>query len=205
MKYIRLTTVLLALLNGGLVVLVSFLWNGGQARVREPANLAVSPLTLPDLADSSSTSMRGVDVAAIRDQALFHAHRSFYRPPPPSMEIPPPEYVLAGTMGLQDGKRVAFVKKRSDQSTRTIHVGDELDGWRVQLVETARVIVVRDAQTAELLDTQHDPTHGLIHAAPAPRVTQTGPRVLGGTASGTSPTSVSSVSAQARTYQPPPH
>lgn len=205
MKYIRLTTVLLTLLNGGLAVLVSFLWNGGQARVREPANLAVSPLTLPDLADLNSTSMRGVDVAAIRDQALFHAHRSFYRPPQPSLEIPPPEYVLAGTMGLQDGKRVAFVKKRADQSTRTIHVGDDLDGWRVQLVETARVVVARDAQSAELLDARGDLAHGLIRGASSPRVTETGLRVLGGTASGTSHTSVSSVSAEARTYRPPPH
>jgi hypothetical protein len=222
MKYFHPTTVLLFLLNAGLLVLVSFLWRDGERRVAEPAGLAVTPLEQPDLALLNSVPMPGVEVATIRDQAVFYVRRSFYRPPPPSMEVAPPEYVLSGTMGLQEGKRVAFVKRKSDQSSRTLHVGDDLDGWRVDRVETARVVLVHDTQTSEVVDTRAGGlTPGLLHgsaSSPAASVVQTGPRVLGGVggvgsavgvgiggiASGLSRPPVSSVSAQARTYRPPP-
>jgi hypothetical protein len=214
MKLIRASTVLLLLLNAGLLVLVSSVWRDGQRRVAEPANLAVTPLEQPDLAPLNSVPMPGVEVATIRDQAVFYVRRSFYRPPPPSMEVPPPEYVLSGTFGLQDGKRVAFVKRKSDQSSRTLHVGDDLDGWRVDRVEASRVVLTHDTQISEVVDTQGGGlTPGLLRGSasmPPAAVVRTGPRVLGGAGVGTgivpgvAGPPVSSVSAQARTYRPPP-
>jgi hypothetical protein len=201
----RLTTLLLLVLNGGLAALVAFLWDSGQARVREPEHLVVKPLTLPDLADLSSTPLRGVDIAAIRDRAVFHVRRSFYQPPPPSLEIPPPQYELAGTLGLRDGKRVAFVKRKSDQGSLTLHVGEDLDGWHVQDIQPTRVIVVRDSQQSELSQPNagHDP--GIIRGVSTPRIAQSGPRVLSGTGPGIPRMAGTSVSTEARTYRPPPH
>jgi hypothetical protein len=205
MRTLRPTTILLALVNAGLVALVVFIWNAGQARVSEPEHLLVTPLTLPNLADLNSTPMRSVDVAAIREQAVFHVHRSFYRPPPASQEIPAPEFELAGTLGLPSGQRVAFVRKIADRSNRTLHIGDDLDGWRVQLVEPERVVVTREDKSAEIVDPKATHVPGLIRGASIPRVAQSGPRVLGGPVLAAPGAVPSSTSSQARRYRPPPH
>jgi hypothetical protein len=200
----RLRTVLLALTNGSLIVLLGFLWNNGQRRVHEPQNLTVHSLAAPDLAMLNAPAAPSLNVAAIRDQAVFHSRRSFYQPPPPSQIIPTPDYDLAGTMDLPQGKRIAFVKKKSDQSSRTLHIGDDLDGWHVQLIESSRVVVVRDEQTAELKGTGSPSSNGLVRGPASPRVAQTGVRMLGAQGPGHSIASKSAWT-EARTYRPPPH
>lgn len=199
----RLTTIALVLLNGGLLALVVFAWRDGQKRVREPADVVAASISPPDLKALQATRLQNIDIVAIRDQAVFHSRRLFYQPPPPSRVIPTPDYDLAGTMGLPQGRRVAFVKKKSDQSSRTLHVGDDLEGWHVQLIELTRVVMVRDAERCELKSGNGQSGVGLIRGAPIARVVNSATRVLDGRGAARSAASIPSASDQARIYQPP--
>ncbi len=94
MQMPRLSTILLAVLNIGLIALLVVAWRAGQERVHQPEHLTAHSLALPDLTVLNPGALPPVDVAAIRDQAVFHNHRSFYQPPPPSQVIPPPDFEL---------------------------------------------------------------------------------------------------------------
>ncbi len=205
MQMPRLPTILLAVLNIGLIALLVVAWRAGQERVHQPEHLTAHSLALPDLTVLNPGALPTVDVAAIRDQAVFHNHRSFYQPPPPSQVIPPPDFEFAGTMGLPQGKRVAFVKKKTDQSSRTLHVGDELDGWQVHSIDALRVVLVRDDQRYELKSPTAAGAVGLIHEDTGPHVAQSAPRVLGATGpNGSLSSSARHPSSEARIYRPPP-
>jgi hypothetical protein len=144
-----------------------------------------------------------VDVNTIRDQAAFYTNRAFYRPPAASVEVPAPDYEMAGTLGLAPSKRVAFVRKRSDHSSKTLHVGDDLDGWRVTAIEPDRVILALNEQVAELRNSSGNGTaSGLIRGPAAPHIAQTGTRVLGTT--GVIQLGSMPGSQAARIYRPPP-
>ena len=202
MKPPRITTISLALLNVALASGVVLSWKYGQARVMEPATLVVPTLPLPDLAALNSTSMRSVDIATIRNQAAFYASRSFYQPPPAPSEVAAPEYEVAGTLRLSDGKRIAFVKRKADRSSRTLHLGDDLEGWHVRIIEADRIVLEHNEQTAELRSNTVTSVSGLIRGASAPPTAQAGIRVLGAGA-GASP-AAGQGSVEARTYRPPP-
>lgn len=205
MKSPRVATVSLTLLNVALALLVFLLWNRGQARVTEPERLIVPPLSLPDLAALNSVPMRSVEVATIRDQAVFYASRSFYQPPAAPVEVAPPDYEMAGTLRLAEGKRIAFVRRKADRSSRTLHLGDDLEGWRVEAIEPARIVIGHNEQTAELHSNSVASPSGLIHGAGGgPHVAQAGIRVLSATGSGTFGGQTQSTAREARTYHPPP-
>jgi hypothetical protein len=199
---LRLATVLLSLVSGGLIVLLIAIAHWGQARVYQPEHLADRHLAPPDLSALNPTAAPHIDLVAIRDNAVFYAHRTFFQPPPPGQSIPVPEYEFAGSMGLPQGKRLAFVKRKSDKSNRTVHVGDDLDGWRVEIIEATRVVLVRDEQKVELKAANESPGSGLVHGTVTPYVAQSGLRTIGdGTATPHPPQTVTHA---ARTYQPPP-
>jgi len=48
----------------------------------------------------------------IRDQAVFYATRSFYQPPATLVEVPPPDYEMAGTLRLTDGSELRLSARR---------------------------------------------------------------------------------------------
>jgi hypothetical protein len=204
-KRLRLTTLLLLLLNGVLGVSVVVLWTRGEKRVTEPARLSVPPLALPDMTALSSVPMPSVDIAGIREQAVFYASRAFYRPPAAPTQVPAPEYDISGTLRLADGKRIAFVKRKADQSSRTLHVGDDLEGWHVQLIDADRIVLDRNEQSAELRSGAAGVgTAGLIRGPGAPRALQTGIRVLGATGPGALPLPALGAARDARLFRPPP-
>lgn len=198
---IRVLTVSLALLNCGLVALLIFSWQSGQRRVREPEVLRPHSLAPTDLSALNAMPTVSTDLSAIREEAVFHSRRSFYQPPTPSQVILPPDYDLAGTMVVHDGKRIAVVKKRSDQTSRTLHAGDDLDGWRVQFIEAAKVIVFREDQHAELTGKSIVPAPGLVQGAQSPHVVQSGPGTVGVLGPSPLPPAPSN---QVRLYRPPP-
>jgi len=210
MKRFGVTPLLLILINLVLASAVTFAWKRGEQRVAEPANLIISPLALPDLAALNSIPMASVDVVAIRDQAVFHTSRTFYVPPVAAVQIPQPEYYLSGTLRLPDGKRTAFVKKRGDGVSRTLHVGDDLDGWRVREIIPDHVALDLNGQTAVLTSaTAGSVTTGLIRATTSSRPVLTGLHVLGATGIGAavagSPRSTTQAGhSEARLYRPPP-
>jgi hypothetical protein len=201
MRGVRITTVLLVLLNAALTLWVVVLWNRGQARVTEPARLSIPPLSLPDLTALNSPPMPSVDVAAIREQAPFYTSRAFYRPPAETAAVPPPEYEMTGTLRLADGKRIAFVRKTADRSSRTLHVSDDLEGWRVAAIDPERIVLSHDDQTAQLHSGGSAPggAPGLIRGPTPPRTAQTGIHVLGAAGPG-----ALQPGGQARVYHPPP-
>ena len=204
MQRLRITTISLTLLNVALALCVVLLWTHGQARVMEPAALIAPPLPLPDLTAVNSIPMPSVDTVTIRERAVFYASRSFYQPPPTPVEVAVPEYDMAGTLRLSDGKRIAFVKSKADRSSRTLHLGDDLEGWRVQTIEPDRIVLDRNEQTTELHSNTVTAVSGLIRGVGAPRTAQTGIRVLGVTGPGAPRSAGQAVSVQARTYRPPP-
>ncbi len=162
LKTIRAVPVLLALLNAGLAMSCVAIWRVGETRIHATEHLAPHDVSLPDLTVLTPVSVTAVDIAKIRDNAVFYSRRSFYEPPPPSQSIPSPEYDFAGSMDLPQGKRVAFVKAKSDHASRMLHVGDDLDGWRVDGIEPTRVVLVREDHRAELASAT-SPMVGLIH------------------------------------------
>jgi hypothetical protein len=198
---IRPATILLSALTGGLLMLLVIIWHWGQDRVQAPDHLAARQLAPPDLSVLNAAALPNMDLVAIRDNAVFYARRTFFQPPPPGQNVPVPEYEFAGSIGLPQGKQVAFVKKKSDKSNRTVHVGDDLDGWRVESISAQQVIIVRDHQQIELKSANESQVSGLVHGTVAPYVAQSGTRTIGGSAAATQ--TPQSVSRAARTYQPP--
>jgi hypothetical protein len=97
---------------------------------------------------------------------------------------------------------LAFVQKKSDKSNRTVHVGDDLDGWRVESIDAQRVVIVRDTQKMELKSANESPGSGLVHGTVTPYVAQSGLRTIGGATAPVHPPQA--VTHAARTYQPPP-
>ena len=195
-----MVTLMLAVVDASLGGLLIYCWHTGQIHVEEPNAVKIHALALPDLAILQSSTSTVADFAAIRDQALFHNRRSFYQPPAPSEVIAPPDYELSGTMDVRDGKRIAFVKKRSDQSSRTLHVGDDLDGWRVQTIDATRMVVMRDDQRVEVAGKLTAPGLGLTRGSAA-HVARSDLHALGG--QGLSPLPAAP-STEARLYRPPP-
>jgi hypothetical protein len=199
---VRFTTLWLSLSGVGLLALLIVILRWGEGRVRAPDHLIARHLAEPDLSLLNAVTSSNIDVTAIRDNAVFYAHRTFFQPPPPGQSIPAPEYDFAGSIGLPEGKRLAFVKKRSDKSNRTVHVGDDLDGWRVESIDAQRVVLVRDTQRMELKSAGESPGSGLVHGTVTPYVAQSGMRTIGGGTAATHPPQA--VTHAARTYQPPP-
>jgi hypothetical protein len=200
----KLSTSVLVLLNGALLVLAGWAWRTGQERVHEPEHVIAHRLAAPDLGALNPPAAATVDLATIRENAVFHNRRSYYQVPPPSQVIATPDYEFAGTMSLPQGRKVAFVKKKSDQSNRSLHVGDDLDGWRVESIDLARVVIVRDEQRVDLKSTSSASALGLIHGEVSPHVAQSGMRAM----RGASPANVRALvdaPIVVRTYQPPPH
>jgi len=203
LKYkIRWTSILLAMLSGGLLVLLVMIWRWGEARVHAPEHLTARHLAQPDLTILNAVAAPNIDVTAIRDNAVFYAHRAFFQAPIPGQSVPVPEYGFAGSIGLPQGKSVAFVKKKSDKSNRTVHVGDDLDGWRVESIDAQRVVIVRDSQKIELKSANESPGPGLVRGTVTPYVAQSGIRTIGGGTATVHPPQA--VTHAARTYQPPP-
>ena len=70
------------------------------------------------------------------------------------------------------------MKAKSDHASRMLHLGDDLEGWRVEGIEPTKVVLVRDDHRTELTTTAA-PMVGLIHGTPVAHVAQTTPHVLG--------------------------
>jgi hypothetical protein len=197
----QLMTGLLVLLGASLSVGLVCIWHRGERRIKEPETLAHHSLTLPDLSPLQATPSVSVDLLAIRDNAVFYTHRSFYQPPHPGQSVPVPEYEFAGSMALPQGKKVAFVRRKSDKSNKTVHVGDDLDGWRVELIDPNRVVLARDAQQVEIKAATSQSEPGLMHAAVGSQNSSAVGRSLG---LGPRPLPATGYTSVVRTLPPPP-
>ncbi len=201
LKLARAVPLFLIAINAGLTIGAVQIWRDGETRVHAVEHLAAHDMSLPDLTVLTPVRVSTVDIATIRDKAMFYSRRSFYEPPPPSQSIPSPEYDFAGSMDLSQGKRIAFVKTKSDHTSRMLHLGDDLDGWRVDAIEPTRVVLARDDHRTELASAASSIV-GLVHGPAIAPVAPAGPHVLGSQAT-SYPLPARPLTA-ARTYRPPP-
>jgi hypothetical protein len=200
MARISLTKLLLVLLNLGLIISGYLLWSRGQHLVQEPSRLPPPNLQSLDLAELNSTPVPSVDVTNIREHAVLYTSRSFFKPAPPAVVATPPDYEITGILKLFDGKRIAFVRSKADHSTRTLHVGDDLDGWRINVIDQDHIGLNQAEQSTELRVTTAAPASpGLIRGQSVPQVASSGLHILG--SAGMIP---SQSAGRSRNYRPPP-
>lgn len=133
----------------------------------------------PDPTPLTQAISHQTDPAAIQEHAIFHASRAFYRPPPPSPELPIPDYRVVGAMVLPAGKRVAYIQRGGEATSHAIHVGDSVEAWTVSAISPSGVALVHGNQTAELPAKALAKSQGLVHGNIANPVAMTGIRVLG--------------------------
>jgi hypothetical protein len=196
----------LAGLNACLLALLGSVWISGERRIHEPGKLGAHAIASTDLTALNDAPAPPLDSDAIREQAVFHSRRSFYVVPPPLQGLSVPDYDLAGTMDLPQGKRLAFLKKRADQSSHAVHVGDDVDGWRVEHIDASRVVIAQGDQTTELHASQSAASlSGLVRGASAPPVARAESHMLGGQGQTSLVSPHTTTSPQARTFRPPPH
>jgi hypothetical protein len=200
-----LPTVLLAgvtVAMGAAVLIVAM--GGTRANELLATNARVSaPLNL-DLA----ARPRSADLAAMRAQPLLHASRAFYVAPAPAgapTAPPRPDYRLAGTLILPRKPAVALLTNRAGGTSKRVKPGDELEGWRVQVVDRRFVTLSYRDERFDITASQAPLSAGLKRVPiQRQRVAARGIQSL--SATGTASRSMSSpITDTPRLYRPPPN
>jgi hypothetical protein len=137
---------------------------------RDRARLAATVIAIwPSLAPAAETNHASLEAAAnplaalsldhlraTRDRPLFAPTR---RPPPvvpvarrvvtPVTTVAPPDVVLVGIVTDQVGARAVV---RSNKSGKLIRAqsGDEIEGWKVTLIEPRRMVLSHDDRSVNL-------------------------------------------------------
>lgn len=95
----------------------------------------------------------------LRDRALFYASRAFYvaPPPPPAPTAPPkPNYLLAGTFVIPQKHTVALLKQGTGTNVVKVKAGDDLEGWHIESVDAARVVLRHQDERFEIARAARD-------------------------------------------------
>ncbi|HEY2532113.1 MAG TPA: hypothetical protein VGJ20_30005 [Xanthobacteraceae bacterium] len=137
---------------------------------RDRARLAAVVIAIwPSLAPAAEADHASLEAAAnplaalsldhlraTRDRPLFAPTR---RPPPvvavarqvvkPVITVAPPDVVLVGIVTDQEGARAVV---RSNKSGKLIRAqsGDEIEGWKVTLIEPRRLVLSHDDRSVDL-------------------------------------------------------
>lgn len=142
LAYVLMTVI--ALLGAALA---ASLWRGTDtaALLQTPAR----PMTTPGLVSAAPDTSGLPD---IKNQALFYASRKFFveMPQATTVQLPPPAYLLEGTLLIPGKPAAAFLKHQADSISMTVHPGDALDGWKVGAVESGGVILMANTQSIEI-------------------------------------------------------
>ena len=199
------------LLIGGVTVAVGaasvFVALGGT---RAEALLATPAKESAPLNIDVSAAPRASDLAAIQTQPLLHASRVFYVAPAPNTvpAAPPrPDYRLAGTFLVPGKPAVALLVSRQGNVSKRVKPGDELEGWRVQVIDRRLVTLVWNSERFDISTTPTAVSAGLKRVPmQRQRVAASGGGVQSLGATGSMPTSISgAISDQPRLYRPPPN
>jgi len=96
---------------------------------------------------------------ATRQRPLFSPSRLPPAPPPQPIELPvvqahetpptPPAVVLLGVVTTIAGPQ-AIIKPTPTEKARTIHIGDEIAGWKATEIEPRRIVLVHDTQSSDI-------------------------------------------------------
>jgi hypothetical protein len=120
---------------------------------------------------------------ATRDRPLFTRGR---RPPisadavpvaaPPPPPPPPPKLALFGIL-VEDGEASAVVRGAPAEKAMHVHIGDEIDGWKVAQIAERQIVLSQDDRsvTFTMFDGNHEGTPvDLNHAPPTLEVNAAG-------------------------------
>lgn len=111
-----------------------------------------------DAADNPLAALSLDHLRATRDRPLFDPTR---RPPPPPVVpvvheavapvtiVAPPDVVLIGIVTDQVGARAVVRNNRSGKLIRA-QSGDEIEGWKVTLIEPRRLVLSHDDRSVDL-------------------------------------------------------
>jgi Type II secretion system protein C len=92
-------------------------------------------------------------LSATRDRPLFSPNRHT-RPAVVSIlrsSVPPtalPKIELRGTI-MDADESLAIVFFAADKQTKRLHVGDEIEGWKITVIEERKLVLALDTRTAE--------------------------------------------------------
>lgn len=143
-----LPTLLLALLNLALFAGLSVQMLRGSKR-EELLNATGQTLSVTPLNIDAGRPV--VDLEPIRNQALFHKTRAFYiAPAAPAVELPPPDYRVAGSMSLPNGPLTAMLVHNQTAARIKVSAGDLLEGWTVAEVGPRKVTLQQGTRSAEI-------------------------------------------------------
>jgi hypothetical protein len=149
-------TAALALVN--LLLLMSIglrLWKGAETEsiLRTPARVVQAPALRLDIPPLYT------DFRSLADRTPFYASRHLYvaASPAASPALPVPKYVFGGAVIRQHGTAVALLNNPTSGVTVRVTVGQDLEGWRVESVETFRVVLRHDGERAEIGRVAKDP------------------------------------------------
>ncbi len=133
--------------------------------------LATRPVSLSWTKPESTPASQQADLAALKSGPLMYPARAFYSAPPQPLVVAPPvpSYRLAGTLMAPGKPKRALLQSISDGTSRRVKEGDDLDGWKVQVVEVNRVTLTHGAQQTEIARASQSGGGGLVRASLATR------------------------------------
>jgi hypothetical protein len=116
--------------------------NGSSARAETVRDNPVAALSLAQL-------------SATRERPLFSPSRrapsrpvlAIVSPPPILPPVPPPIIVLYGTI-IDADEAIAIVFHSSTGQTRHVHIGDVIDGWKVDGIDERKLVLSLENRTA---------------------------------------------------------
>ena len=146
------------------------LWQGSQ----QSALLAVpaQPLRLVERRFDVPAEVETAEVGA---RVVFHPSRSVYVAPAPVEQASvPPDYRVAGVIRAPSRPPAAVLINNQSKARTRVQVGDVLEDWTVERIESGKVLVALEGRQVEL--TASTSTSSTSSAAPStPRVTGSSP------------------------------
>jgi general secretion pathway protein N len=137
------------------VVAVCFLCSAIEAGLMPTAQAQTKP---PAVLDNPVAVLSLEQLAATRERPLFSPSRharpasvSIVRAPAPQPPAPPPappKIELQGTI-INADEALAIVYSSANNQTTRLHIGDEISGWKVAVVEERKLVLSLEQRTAE--------------------------------------------------------
>lgn len=126
------------------------------AMVLAPAPPTDAQSKPPVVLDNPVAALSLDQLSATRERPLFSPSRRALRPPivsnlrPSGLRAPslPPKIELHGTV-IDADETLAIVYSAADNQTLRLHLGDEIGGWKVAVIDERKLVLSLEDRTAE--------------------------------------------------------
>lgn len=112
--------------------------------------LATAPIELSSPVQGFPAPAVPLDSADLEQATLFYASRRYFAPPKSAPSVQAPPYILIGTLLIPGKPALAFLKNDSTSASVKVAVGDMLQGWKVQAVESRNIVITAGKQRLEI-------------------------------------------------------